>query len=158
MGSEMCIRDRVDGANQVELAFRNADNGSNAGGFNGFSLVVTGPPVAEAIRINAGGGQHIDAQGNLFLSDRYFSGGSRAFSTNDDIFIVGTGTNATNDSDVDDILYQTERFDTDLSYEIPVANGIYDVRLHFAEIFFTCLLYTSPSPRDGLLSRMPSSA
>ena len=24
--------------------------------------------------------------------------------------------------------------------------------------FATCLLYTSPSPRDGLLSRMPSSA
>ena len=24
--------------------------------------------------------------------------------------------------------------------------------------FDTCLLYTSPSPRDGLLSRMPSSA
>ena len=23
---------------------------------------------------------------------------------------------------------------------------------------FSCLLYTSPSPRDGLLSRMPSSA
>ena len=26
------------------------------------------------------------------------------------------------------------------------------------EIAATCLLYTSPSPRDGLLSRMPSSA
>ena len=26
------------------------------------------------------------------------------------------------------------------------------------EISQTCLLYTSPSPRDGLLSRMPSSA
>ena len=25
-------------------------------------------------------------------------------------------------------------------------------------IFRDCLLYTSPSPRDGLLSRMPSSA
>ena len=25
-------------------------------------------------------------------------------------------------------------------------------------IYITCLLYTSPSPRDGLLSRMPSSA
>ena len=25
-------------------------------------------------------------------------------------------------------------------------------------IYWTCLLYTSPSPRDGLLSRMPSSA
>ena len=27
-----------------------------------------------------------------------------------------------------------------------------------AEFIYTCLLYTSPSPRDGLLSRMPSSA
>ena len=27
----------------------------------------------------------------------------------------------------------------------------------FAELCY-CLLYTSPSPRDGLLSRMPSSA
>ena len=27
-----------------------------------------------------------------------------------------------------------------------------------AERYQTCLLYTSPSPRDGLLSRMPSSA
>ena len=26
------------------------------------------------------------------------------------------------------------------------------------EILLACLLYTSPSPRDGLLSRMPSSA
>ena len=26
------------------------------------------------------------------------------------------------------------------------------------ELHFACLLYTSPSPRDGLLSRMPSSA
>ena len=25
-------------------------------------------------------------------------------------------------------------------------------------LFIVCLLYTSPSPRDGLLSRMPSSA
>ena len=28
----------------------------------------------------------------------------------------------------------------------------------FAPGFKCCLLYTSPSPRDGLLSRMPSSA
>ena len=27
-----------------------------------------------------------------------------------------------------------------------------------AEVYESCLLYTSPSPRDGLLSRMPSSA
>ena len=28
----------------------------------------------------------------------------------------------------------------------------------YQPLFSTCLLYTSPSPRDGLLSRMPSSA
>ena len=28
----------------------------------------------------------------------------------------------------------------------------------FTGTYFGCLLYTSPSPRDGLLSRMPSSA
>ena len=33
-----------------------------------------------------------------------------------------------------------------------------DDALQFAESSKSCLLYTSPSPRDGLLSRMPSSA
>ena len=28
----------------------------------------------------------------------------------------------------------------------------------FNEIYYSCLLYTSPSPRDGFTSRMPSSA
>ena len=28
----------------------------------------------------------------------------------------------------------------------------------YLEPYYYCLLYTSPSPRDGLLSRMPSSA
>ena len=32
---------------------------------------------------------------------------------------------------------------------------VFDIELIF---FYPCLLYTSPSPRDGLLSRMPSSA
>ena len=35
------------------------------------------------------------------------------------------------------------------SMKEPVSQPIY---------FWICLLYTSPSPRDGLLSRMPSSA
>ena len=33
-----------------------------------------------------------------------------------------------------------------------------DLDLSFSELDKFCLLYTSPSPRDGLLSRMPSSA
>ena len=35
------------------------------------------------------------------------------------------------------------------------AGGVKDVLL---ELFNNCLLYTSPSPRDGATSRMPSSA
>ena len=31
------------------------------------------------------------------------------------------------------------------------------VKINFPDLIY-CLLYTSPSPRDGLLSRMPSSA
>ena len=34
----------------------------------------------------------------------------------------------------------------------------YRLRLGFEHQGWDCLLYTSPSPRDGLLSRMPSSA
>ena len=44
-------------------------------------------------------------------------------------------------------------FETD-AFDARFAEG--DVVLE--EEFRTCLLYTSPSPRDGLLSRMPSSA
>ena len=33
-----------------------------------------------------------------------------------------------------------------------------DARAYRIEKHYACLLYTSPSPRDGLLSRMPSSA
>ena len=38
-----------------------------------------------------------------------------------------------------------------------VAVGLLGLSLSVKQIFI-CLLYTSPSPRDGLLSRMPSSA
>ena len=31
-------------------------------------------------------------------------------------------------------------------------------KLGFTRMWYTCLLYTSPSPRDATLSRMPSSA
>ena len=41
-----------------------------------------------------------------------------------------------------------------------VNDGAEEHALVFAKLNdgYTCLLYTSPSPRDGLLSRMPSSA
>ena len=40
---------------------------------------------------------------------------------------------------------------------IQMARDIYP-HDKIADEFYACLLYTSPSPRDGLLSRMPSSA
>ena len=40
------------------------------------------------------------------------------------------------------------------SFGYPVFNADYEV----SRLYKSCLLYTSPSPRDGLLSRMPSSA
>ena len=39
-----------------------------------------------------------------------------------------------------------------------VAFTILSISLSLVAVFIPCLLYTSPSPRDGLLSRMPSSA
>ena len=36
-------------------------------------------------------------------------------------------------------------------------SGAHEMLIDLKEVRF-CLLYTSPSPRDGLLSRMPSSA
>ena len=38
-------------------------------------------------------------------------------------------------------------------YQHPVLKKVIKARKKYS-----CLLYTSPSPRDGLLSRMPSSA
>ena len=49
------------------------------------------------------------------------------------------------------LFVSTQIFGTDILYAIPT--GAYALIM-----YITCLLYTSPSPRDGLLSRMPSSA
>ena len=38
------------------------------------------------------------------------------------------------------------------------AEAVLDEDEESGTFHHTCLLYTSPSPRDGLLSRMPSSA
>ena len=43
-------------------------------------------------------------------------------------------------------------------YKVPM-HKLFPIKLGFDNNkYYPCLLYTSPSPRDGLLSRMPSSA
>ena len=65
---------------------------------------------------------------------------------------------ATSDGDVD-LLREGVRvlsqalMEAEVAAEIGAAHGE-----RAPERRSTCLLYTSPSPRDGLLSRMPSSA
>ena len=53
-------------------------------------------------------------------------------------------------------LYESKRTN---EIEIIAINDLGDTNTnaHLTQ-YDTCLLYTSPSPRDGLLSRMPSSA
>ena len=43
---------------------------------------------------------------------------------------------------------------------LPIVDTLNDQtkKVTVTNVVATCLLYTSPSPRDGLLSRMPSSA
>ena len=50
---------------------------------------------------------------------------------------------------------QPLKYTTDVQGALNGDHGDYEV---FFDSSGTCLLYTSPSPRDGLLSRMPSSA
>ena len=47
---------------------------------------------------------------------------------------------------------------TPLKRQVGVEQICNAVDFFIKNISITCLLYTSPSPRDGLLSRMPSSA
>ena len=47
-------------------------------------------------------------------------------------------------------------FNTQSVYLYDIKNLLNDYKVIFMKD--SCLLYTSPSPRDGLLSRMPSSA
>ena len=72
---------------------------------------------------NAGGGQHTSQAGVVYKADTDYSGGTSA-STSSAI----TGTS-------DSTLYQTERYGN-FSYNIPLANGNYNVTLKFAEIYW----------------------
>ena len=42
--------------------------------------------------------------------------------------------------------------------EVEVKTVWHGTKFHFDSLHIPCLLYTSPSPRDATLSRMPSSA
>jgi hypothetical protein len=81
---------------------------------------------AEDIRILAGhlGANYTDRLGRVWQSDRYFQGGHTFESL--DHHIMGTR---------EPRIYQCRR-EGDFSYDIPLAPGTYELRLHFAETLY----------------------
>ena len=82
--------------------------------------------VPSATRINAGGAAYTypAPDSRSFASDRNFSGGTVSTRTMD----IPNRT--------DDALYQNLRYGLSFGYNVPVANGTYDVVLHFAETYW----------------------
>jgi hypothetical protein len=81
-------------------------------------------PNTDALRINVAGAA-FSASGTTWQADKYFANGS-----------TYTASSSISNTNLDK-LYQSERFARNLAYNIPVKNGNYTVRLHFAEIYFT---------------------
>ncbi|GGB78702.1 CBM96 family carbohydrate-binding protein [Dyadobacter sediminis] len=90
------------------------------------------------IRINAGGPEFTTATKKKFSADLYYSGIDRVSS-----IVTGDISNTSND-----ILYQSARCSPSFSYNIPVANGTFDIYLHFAETYFG-----APGKKGGKGSR-----
>ena len=85
-------------------------------------------PVSDGIiRINAGGNNDaVDSSGKLWQKDANFFGGEAIAPIYNPI-----------DNTKDDFIYQSQRVGADFSYAVPVANGNYNVSLHFSELNFT---------------------
>jgi len=72
---------------------------------------------------------------------------------------MAVGGTVISDTDVIAILYYDDPVDEAFTFS-PGGEGdpVVMVEDEVVTVSFTCLLYTSPSPRDATLSRMPSSA
>ncbi|MCM0082099.1 fibronectin type III domain-containing protein [Geomonas sp. Red32] len=75
--------------------------------------------------VNSGGASYTNSSGLTYSADTAFSGGTPG------------GTTATISGTTEGPLYQSERYGTSFSYNIPAANGTYNVTLKFAESYFT---------------------
>ncbi len=97
-----------------------------------FTVDVIAPvTLPTEVYINVGGDEYTTVgdllnapAGTTFQADDFFANGG-AFDNNNEI----AGTE-------DDLLFQTERFNANLTYNVPVQNGTYSVTLYFAELFF----------------------
>jgi hypothetical protein len=108
---------------QLAATIKAADGTALAGPVS-WSFTTAAASVATTVRINSGGGAYTTGDGRAFGADQYFTGGTSWAPG-------GTITGTT-----DPTLYGSERWGQ-FSYAVPVANGTYDVKLHFVELFYT---------------------
>ena len=82
--------------------------------------------LPDPIRINVGSDMpYTDRAGEVWIADTFFEDGA-----------VATIEESILDTQ-DDELYQSGRYAYTIDYEIPVDNGLHDVDLHFAEVFYS---------------------
>lgn len=124
------------GPNTVTATAFTEDRGA---GTSGNSLTVNFEIVEEArdtippfeLRINSGGEAVLINDSLYFAADTLFVGNGKVFENHNIIDILETET---------DSIYKTERTSNgsprSFGYAIPVINGEYDVKLHFAEIYW----------------------
>ncbi len=85
------------------------------------------PENDDVIHVNCGGEDFVDWAGFVWNGDRYFAGGESVTDTCDDFHQASPTL-------YDKSLYMTGRMGEDISYEIPVKEGIYSVQLKFTEL------------------------
>lgn len=112
-------RDVVVNDGELTIDFRRVRNNAKIS-----AIEVLPPSTQQAIFINAGGPSFRDSDDNLWLSDTGLYNRGSTYSTFESI----------SNTDMP-LLYQSERYQSRMKYEIPVTNGKYDVILYFAEIF-----------------------
>ncbi len=89
------------------------------------ALAVVGLPVGDEVHILAGSTRkYVDHAGKVWSPDVYFSGGSAVSGMAQRIWRT-----------LDPIIYRNSR-QGDFAYGIPLAPGIYELRLHFAETLY----------------------
>jgi hypothetical protein len=110
-----------------QLAPRGVRTASRAARFENAELPFIAPRAGEEIRILAGASTagYVDRFGNSWMADRFFHGGE-VYSTPAGYRISGTQ---------DPAIFQSRREGT-FGYDIPLAPGIYEMHLYFAETLF----------------------
>ena len=151
------VYNTTDNSDRLRIIHNGTESGGGMAGATATWInVTTGHTVADLVAL----------PGTVVLSYNVDGPAGLMSATDVDVYIQGAGDNVT-DTDVDEItinetgnLYKGV-FDLDDGSQF-IRNPDLGASVGFTKnagtSFMTCLLYTSPSPRDRTRSRMPSSA